>query len=106
MRLGGQGLSLAGTFTYAWARPSVPDANVLAKTLLSTVELGYPFVRRQAQTIRGSVGVDVVNQDVWLSHVKLTRDRLRVSFLRLGIDMIASDLGQGYSSLEPPWHFT
>ncbi|MFL6763913.1 MAG: ShlB/FhaC/HecB family hemolysin secretion/activation protein, partial [Sphingomicrobium sp.] len=106
MRLGGQGLSLAGTFTYAWARPSVPDASVLAKTLLGTVELGYPFVRRQSQTIRGSVGMDLVNQDVWLNHARLNRDRLRVGFLRVGIDSIATKFGTGFSSAEPPWHFT
>ena len=71
MRIGPQGLSLAGAFTYAWARPAVTGADVLAKTLLATVELGYPFVRRQAHTIRGSVGMDVINQDVWFDHAKL-----------------------------------
>ena len=106
MRLGPQGLSLAGTFTYAWARPAVPDARVLAKTLFGTVELAYPFVRRQSQTIRGSVGMDIINQDVWLDRIKLTSDKLRVGFLRLGVDVIATNLRQGYTAAEPPWHFT
>jgi len=106
MRLGSQGLSLGGAFTYAWARPSVPNANVLAKTLLATVELGYPFVRTQSQTIRGSAGMDVVNQDVDFNHVPLTRDRLRVAFLRLAIDAVPRDFGSGFSAAEPPWHFT
>ena len=39
-------MSLAGSFTYAWARPSIPNARALAKTLLGTVELGYPIDRR------------------------------------------------------------
>ena len=106
MRLGPQGLSLAGTFTYAWARPAVPDAHVLAKTLFGTVELAYPFVRRQSQTIRGSVGMDILNQDVWLDRVKLTSDRLRVGYLRLGVDAVATNFRQGYTAAEPPWHFT
>ena len=106
MRLGPQGLSLAGTFTYAWARPAVPDAHVLAKTLFGTVELAYPFVRRQSQTIRGSIGMDILNQDVWLDRVKLTSDRLRVGFLRLGVDAVATNFRQGYTAAEPPWHFT
>jgi hemolysin activation/secretion protein len=106
MRLGPEGLSLAGAFTYAWARPVVPNADVLAKTLLGTVELGYPIVRRQSQTIRGSVGMDVVNQDVWFDDVKLSRDRLRVAFLRLGIDATPSEFGPGFSSAEPPWRLT
>jgi hemolysin activation/secretion protein len=106
MRIGPEGFSLAGSFTYAWARPAIANADVLAKTLLSTVELGYPFVRRQKMTVRGSAGMDLVNQDVWFNHVRLTRDRLRVAFLRLGIDAIARDVGQDYSSAEPPWRVT
>ena len=106
MRLGSQGLSLAGTFTYAWARPDVADAHVLAKTLLGTVELAYPFVRKESQTIRGSVGMDIINQDVDFDHVLLTRDRLRVFFLRLGVDAIATNFGSRFSSAEPPWHFS
>jgi hemolysin activation/secretion protein len=98
-------MSLAGSFTYAWARPHVPNSAILAKTLLGTVELGYPFVRHQAETVRGSIGMDVVNQDVELSHIAVTRDRLRVAFLRLGIDAIPSDIGLQYSTAEPPWHF-
>ena len=106
MRLGSEGMSLSGAFTYAWARPHVPNTTVLAKTLLGTVELGYPFVRRQSETVRGSIGMDVVNQDVRLNHIAITRDRLRVAFLRLGIDTMASNIGLQFSTAEPPWHFT
>jgi hemolysin activation/secretion protein len=107
MRIGPEGLSLAGAFTYAWARPTVPNAHVLAKTLLGTVELGYPFVRRQSQTIRGSIGMDVVNQDVDFDHAPLSRDRLRVAFMRLGIEAVATNwTAPGFSAAEPPWHFT
>lgn len=106
MRLGPEGMSLSGSFTYAWARPTVPNARILAKTLLGTVEVGYPFVRRQSETVRGSVGMDIVNQDVRLDHLALTSDRLRVAFLRLGIDSTASGFGPQFSSAEPPWHLT
>ena len=107
MRLGPEGLSLAGAFTYAWARPSIPDAKVLAKTLLGTVEVAYPFVRRQSRTVRGSFGMDLVNQDVDLDHADLTRERLRVAFLRLGADAAATNWTMpGYSATEPPWRFT
>lgn len=106
MRLGPDGMSLSGSFTYAWARPHIVNTDILAKTLLGTVELAYPIVRRQAQTIRGSMGMDYVNQDVELSSIPLTRDRLRVAFLRLGIDAISTHIGLNYSTAEPPWHFT
>lgn len=97
-RLGPQGLSIGDSFTYAWARPTVPDSRVLARTLLNTFELGYPLVRRQAQTVRASAGLDYVNQDVKLDGIKLTRDRLRVGFLRLGFDATPVD-----SIGEPVW---
>lgn len=104
-RFGGEGMSLSGNFTYAWARPSIPDANVLAKTLLATVELGYPIVRREARTVRGSIGMDYVNQNVELSNEPLTRDRLRVAFARLGLEMQKTRYsGIGWSPAEPPWH--
>jgi hemolysin activation/secretion protein len=104
-RIGPDGLSLAGAFTYAWAKPTVPDAHVLARTLLGTVEAGYPFVRRQAASVRGSVGMDYVNQDVELNTIPLTRDRLRVGFARLGFDSAKTGFPSGWSSAEPPWRF-
>ena len=106
MRLGPQGLSLGGTFTYAWARPSVAGAHVLAKTLLGSIELGYPLVRRQATTLRGSLGMDFVDQNVRLDHAPLTRDRLRVAYARIGLDAITPDIGPRFSTAEPPWHLT
>ena len=103
-RLGPQGLTISDAFTYAWARPSVPNARVLAHTLLNTFEIGYPLLRRQAETIRTSAGMDYVNQDVHLNGIGLSRDRLRVAFLRLGTDAVATDFTDvHYSTAEPPW---
>jgi hemolysin activation/secretion protein len=104
-RLGPQGLSIAGTFTYAWARPAIKDTKVLAKTLLGTVELDYPFVRHQAESLRGSLGMDYVNQYVRLDSIPLTRDRLRVAFARFGVDAQSMDFSDPrYSFEEPRWH--
>ena len=103
-RFGPDGLSIGDNFTYAWARPDVPDSKVLARTLLNTLEVGYPIVRRQTQTIRGSAGFDYVDQDVKLDGIRLTRDRLRVAFLRLGFDASPTDF-TGFSSNNPPWRF-
>jgi len=103
MRLGPEGLILSNAFTYAWARPTVPDAKILARTLYNSTELAYPIVRRQTETIRGSVGFDFVDQSVRIDHVKFSSDRLRVLFLRLGLDAIGAPTS-GYSSAVPPWH--
>jgi len=106
--VGPSGLSISDSFTYAWAKPTVPNASVLARTLLNTFEVGYPFMRRQALSLRGSVGMDYVNQDVRLNHtLALSRDRLRVGFLRLGFDTQKTDFTTaGYSQAEPPWRAT
>ena len=104
-RIGPQGLTISDAFTYAWARPSIPNAHVIAHTLLNTFEVGYPLLRSQRETIRTSGGMDLVNQDVRLNGIHLTRDRLRVLFLRLGIDAVATDYTDlRFSSAEPPWH--
>jgi hemolysin activation/secretion protein len=105
MRLGHEGLSLSGSFTYAWAKPSIADARVLANTLLSNVELGYPFVRRQAETVRGAIGFDVINQKVEVDGTAFSRDRLRVAYGRIGIDATGTDYRDaGYTAAAPPWH--
>ena len=87
------GLSLSGSFTYAWA--AVDRQRPRARqTLLSNVELGYPLVRRQAQTIRGAIGFDFINQNVEVDAHPADRDRLRVAFGRIGFDAAGTDYGR------------
>jgi hemolysin activation/secretion protein len=105
-RVGSEGLTIGDSFTYAWARPSVPNARILAHTLLNTFEVGFPLKRSQAETIRSSGGMDLINQDVKLDGLGLSRDRLRVFFLRLGLDSVATNFKNAeYSAAEPPWRF-
>ena len=101
-----KGMTLGGSVTYAWAYPTVPDAHVIAKTLLGTLEVGYPFIRREDTTLHGSAGMDIIDQNVWFDHLPLTRDRLRVAFLRLALDAIPGEIGPRFSTAEPPWHVT
>jgi len=103
-RLGPQGLGLGGMFTYAWARPSIEgDSDVRARTLLATLQADYPLIRSLARNLRGSVGMDIVNQDVEIDSIDLTRDRLRVAFARLGLDAISTNFSGGRSLAEPKW---
>lgn len=109
-RLGGEGLTLSGQFTYAWADPDLgdPRLDVKARTLLATVEAVYPLIRTQAQTLRGAAGLDIINQKVRFNDLPLTRDQLRVAFARLDLEATDPDsinrLG-GYSIAEPRWRF-
>jgi len=100
-RLGGEGLTLAGNFTYAWSKPTIADPaggtlDIVARTLFATGEVRYPLIRRQAFSLLGAAGMDYLNQKVDfvtpLSRIRLSRDRLRVGFIRLDVD--ASDVSE------------
>lgn len=97
-KVGGEGLTLAGNFTYAWSQPDIgPVPNVAnpklkARTLFATGELRYPFIRTQGFSLLGAGGLDFVNQSVKFNNITLNRDRLRVGFLRL--DMDAADVAE------------
>lgn len=105
-RLGSEGLGLGGLVTYAWANPSIEgDSNIRARTLLATVQAGYPLVRSMARNLRATAGMDLVNQDVELDSIDLTRDRLRVAFARLGFDAVSTRFSVGRSIGEPLWRF-
>jgi len=89
MHLGSEGFSLGGHFTYAWTHPdlTIANADVKARTLFANIEAGYPFIRNQLLNLRGSAGVDFVNQRVSLNTIPLTHDRLTVAYLRLDGDV-------------------
>jgi hemolysin activation/secretion protein len=105
-RVGSEGLTIGGNFTYSWAKPDIEDSDIKSRTLLATLQAEYPFVRSQARTLRGALGFDFVNQDVELAGLDLTRDRLRVGFLRLTGDAVSMDFGRGYSLVEPHWRLS
>jgi hemolysin activation/secretion protein len=66
----------------------------------------YPFLRSQSANLRGAGGIDYVNQTVSFADLPLTRDRLRVAYLRLDLDALDNDsiTGRGgYTAAEPRW---
>ena len=90
MHLGGEGLRLGGKITYAWTKPTLAAGlpAVEAKTLYLTTEAAYPFIRSQAASLKGAVGIDIVNQGVTFAGLPLSRDRLRVGYVRLDAEAI------------------
>jgi hemolysin activation/secretion protein len=87
-RVGGEGLTFAARFNYAWTSPTIRNAagqrlDIEARTLFANVEASYPFLRTQAGNVRGAFGFDFVNQKVAFAGTPLNRDRLRVAYLRL-----------------------
>lgn len=107
-RIGGEGLTLGGQLTYAWAEPDLgdPALRVKAKTLLATLEASYPFILAQAAAVRGALGFDWIDQRVELNGLPLSRDRLRVAFARIDFertDRSSFGAAAGYSAAEPRW---
>lgn len=95
LRVGSEGLTLAGRFTYAWTEPDIGNFGtnkIEATTLLAGLEARYPLVRRQAGSVWLTGGLELVDQDVDFIG-PLTRDRLRVFYARLSADTI--DLNGG-----------
>lgn len=106
-RVGAEGLTFGGTFTYAWAHPDIDDVNIRARTLLATVQADYPLIRSLERTVRGSLGMDLTNQNVRLDGIDLTRDKLRVAFLRLSLDTADNDFNNpAFTYAEPPWRLS
>lgn len=89
--LGGSGLRLGGRFTHAWSRPDVAGLPPIeAKTAIAAVDLRYPLVRTQGGSLALTGGMEFVTQRVSFNAAPVTRDRLRIGFLRLdgeAIDM-------------------
>lgn len=104
-RLGSEGLGLGGLLTYGWAHPSIPDeSDVRAETFVATIQADYPLVRRLSRNLRGSIGLDIINQDVELDSIDLSRDRLRVAFTKIGFEALSTEFSRG-SLVEPHWRF-
>lgn len=104
-RVGSEGLTLGGDFTYAWTTPDLPGPDPFgSETLVASVWARYPFLRSQTRNLAGTVGLDLINQDTDFGALPLSRDRLRVAYARLQYDSI--DGGSlrgagGYSAIEP-----
>ena len=105
-RLGSEGLAIGGQLTYAWASPDLGIAavDIDSRTLFATLEASYPFVRRQTRTVRGALGLDVIDQDIDFNAIPLNRDRLRVAFARVSFAALGLSPGNPrYTPAEPVW---
>ncbi len=107
-RVGGEGLTLGGDFTYSWSDPDIVGGNFSAETLVAGVRATYPIIRSQASNLFGTAGFEYIDQSVDFGPLPLTRDTLSVGYVRLlyGAIAPASVTGRdGFSAIEPQWAF-
>ncbi len=111
IRVGGEGLTLGGRFTYAWTRPDLGSGAhpLKSRTLVGSLEASYPFRRSQSIDVRGAGGIDLIDQDLDFLDNPLTRDRLRVAYARIDFGAVdpASIAGlRGLSAAAPRWRLS
>ena len=105
-RLGSEGLRIGGQFTWSMANPSVavPGFDVESDTVFASISAAYPLIRTRAHSLSAEAGFDLVDQDVTVNAIPLTRDRVRMAYVRLDGSLTdrASIRGSGgYSLYEP-----
>ncbi len=108
-RIGSEGLTLSGRFTYAWTTPSLAAGAVpvRSRTMVATLEGSYPFVRTQSTNLRGVLGFDYINQNVRFRGFNIrNQDHIRVAYARADFDSMdraSINSVTGYSVNEPRW---
>lgn len=105
-RVGSEGLRLGGQLTLSQTNPSTGIAgfNVEAETLFASLYASYPLVRTRKHSLYVDGGIDVVDQDVDVNTIALTRDRVRMVFARVAgevLDQRSILRADGYSPFEP-----
>lgn len=105
-RVGSEGLRLGGQLTLSQTNPAsgIAGFSVEAETLFASLYASYPLLRSRKHSLFLDAGADLVDQDVDVNGVALTRDRVRVMFARLAgevIDQRSSLRADGYTPFEP-----
>lgn len=95
VRLGADGWIGRGSLVYGESRPggAVSALDLKSKSIVANVEGVYPLIRMRRQNLNIGGGLDFVNQDTDIAGSLLSRDRLRVAYLRADGDLRTRALG-------------
>jgi hemolysin activation/secretion protein len=102
-KIGGEGLTLGGAFTYAWTKPDI-GFRLKSDTIVASAYAAYPFVRSQDANLFGTFGLEYLDQTVDTLGTRTNEDTLAVLFARGDFNLVdpESILGRGgYSPFEP-----
>lgn len=104
--VGGEGLRLGGTFTYSTTDPdnNLPGLDIESESVLGNVFASYPLQRSRTRSAFLNVGFDIVDQNVEVSGIDLTEDKVRTIYARLSgqmTDQASVRRIGGYTPYEP-----
>jgi hemolysin activation/secretion protein len=85
--VGPEGMSIGGSFTYAWTHPTIPDLDVRSRTLVANINARYPIKRSQTTDLAVAVGLDFIDQDLKLAGLPFSQDHIRTLYAQLGGDV-------------------
>jgi hemolysin activation/secretion protein len=106
LALNADGLRLGGSILFGRTTPSLAGGAFHSRTVAGEVHLTDAFVRRQASSLFGTFGLEIANQKVRFGTAPLSKDDLRVMFLRLdhqAVDPASVAGAGGYTLREPRW---
>ncbi|MEO1729585.1 MAG: ShlB/FhaC/HecB family hemolysin secretion/activation protein [Pseudomonadota bacterium] len=104
--VGGEGLRLGGTFTYSMTDPDndLSGLDIESESVIGSVFASYPLQRSRTRSTYLDFGFDIVDQNVDVSGVPLTEDRVRTVFARFSgevTDRASIQRIDGYTAYEP-----
>ena len=84
--IGSRGLTLGGSFIYAWSRPELGLLDIRSESLIAGLEVAAPLYRSLNHNLRLSGGLELIEQRTRVfsggEGAPLNRDKLRVAYLR------------------------
>ncbi len=88
--IGNNGLRIGANVTYAWTKPTLPDANLgldlQSRSILASITASYPLVRTSSQNLRATGGFDMVEQRTRAVGQLINLDKIRTVYARLDGD--------------------
>ncbi|MBT2135013.1 ShlB/FhaC/HecB family hemolysin secretion/activation protein [Croceibacterium sp. LX-88] len=106
LALNADGLRLGVGVLFGRTQPDLGGAPFNTDSFTAEAYLSYPFIRRQSQSLFGTAGFEVVDQEVNFGDIMLSDDQLRVAYARLdyqGVDRDSITGRNGFNGLEPRW---
>lgn len=94
-RIGSNGWIVRGAAAYGESRPGGPlkGLGLKSTSVIGTLEAAYPLLRTRARNVNLAGGFDLIDQKNDIAGAALSRDHLRVAYLRADADLRTEAFG-------------